>query len=245
MCSSFFLGNHSDVPPFAKCSDPLFFFFFLRNWLLWFVVPIGFIRILQTNKKLVAMMASCHNSFRQRRKTGNTHIIYVGYGPAIAGRGFRRRLRIKAQCARPKVRECACWADLVRAARPMVTFLLGSGQVPSCPGMSTMARRRARGLRRERAPRRDTTCRRPLAMSTASAPVGVGRRWPARTNKLRRWPTGAGCRDLLCSAHALLRVCMPAWCGVGWNGLLALHAPCAMFRNYSLYLRCRGLSGHA
>lgn len=137
MCSSFFLGNHSDVPPFAKCSDPLFFFsFFLRNWLLWFVIPVGFIRILQTNKKLVAMMASCHNSFRQRRKTGNTHIIYVGYGPAIAWRGFRRRLRIKAQCARPKVRECACWAELVRAARPMVTFLLGSGQVPSCPVLS-------------------------------------------------------------------------------------------------------------
>lgn len=192
-------------------------------------------------------MASCHNSFRQRRKTGNTHIIYVGYGPAIAGRGFRRRLRIKAQCARPKVRECACWLSWSGPRGPWSRSCWGPVRfrpVLSCPAMSTMARRRARGLRRERAPRRDTTCRRPLAMSTASAPVGVGRRWPARTDKLRRWPTGAGCRDLLCSAHALLRVCMPAWCGVGWNGLLACQ-PRAMFRNYSLYLRCRGLSGHA
>jgi hypothetical protein len=229
--------------PLQNAAIPCFFFLFLEE-LASLVCISGRVHQDSSNKKKIGSNNGFLSQLIQTTKKNRKHPISSTWATGV---GFVVGCASKPSAPGPRSVNALAGLSWSGPRGPWSRSCWGPVRfrpVLSCPAMSTMARRRARGLRRERAPRRDTTCRRPLAMSTASAPVGVGRRWPARTDKLRRWPTGAGCRDLLCSAHALLRVCMPAWCGVGWNGLLACQ-PRAMFRNYSLYLRCRGLSGHA
>lgn len=126
----------------------------------------------------------------------------------------------------------------------MVTFFLGSGQVPSCPVLSCDVHHGAPARTRAE----EGTCTAPRHHVPAAArhehrlsPGGSGT--PLASSDGQAPVPGA---VISCAARTHYCVCAcPAWCGVGWNGLLALHAPCAMFRNYSLYLRCRGFSGHA
>jgi hypothetical protein len=98
----------------------------------------------------------------------NAHSTW-GLGPATAGLRFRRRLLRKAQYARPRSMSALAgpWSH------SHILAGVRSGTVLSCPWMSTMARRRARGAE-------DGTCsallhhvaavrRRTLAMSTANS----------------------------------------------------------------------------
>jgi len=98
--------------------------------------------------------------------------------------------------------------------------------VLSCPWMSTMARRRARGAE-------DGTCtaplhhvaavrRRTLAMSTASARWGAARQL-GRTSP-RGGPPVPGCRDLLCSGAVrtnAMQICNTQCVCLVWTGLHA------------------------